>query len=197
MCEKSKEMGHWDVPPLLPSYMNLSINPSVSQTLKVKDKDALNRPHLSSHPFNCNGNISKRIGGLPSPLYLKTSFLKFLPLFRQTFLSVPPVQPFGTGLIFPEPPAAVGAISTQYRVGNFKHKGALQKCQIWLFPASIRLESTLRHQFEKHQTSVSLHFVKKISLHFFFWHESMTQRMSHDLVGNSECVGFVGKLVMN
>lgn len=77
------------------------------------------------------------------------------------------MQPFGTGLIFPEPPAAVGATSTQYRVGNLKHKGALQKRQIWLFPASISLESMLGNQYGKRQTSVCLHFVKKISLHIF------------------------------
>lgn len=96
--------------------MNLSINLTSSQTLAVKDEEAAT--NVSLNLLVCqlihSAGTSKLVWDPRPLLFLKTSFQKFLALFLQTFLAVSQVQPFGTGLTFPEPLAAVIAINTVY-----------------------------------------------------------------------------------
>lgn len=115
MCEKGNgEAQH--VSPLLPAPQNPSTNPITPQTSAVKDKEAavncsLNlpfSPRAHSKPPQAPQNLS----GTRLPSASKTSLLKFFTLFLQTFPSVPPVKQFGTGLIFPEPPAAISSQQT-------------------------------------------------------------------------------------
>lgn len=115
MCEKGNgEAQH--VSPLLPTHQNPSTNPITPQTFAVKDKEAAVNcslklsfsPLAHSKPPQAPQNLC----GTRLPSASKTSLLKFFTLFLQTFPSVPPVKQFGTGLIFPEPPAAISSQQT-------------------------------------------------------------------------------------
>lgn len=80
---------------------NFSLNLSVCQLIYSAAPQA---------PLNSSGT--------PLPFVSQSPFVKFFSFFLQTFLNVPPVQSFGSGLIFPEPPAAAMPISTTWTVGN-------------------------------------------------------------------------------
>lgn len=85
---------------LLLSWKNSSINLTSSQVRAAKDKAASTNLSLNFSDCllihsSCTTGTPKLVWDTPRPssLYLKTSFLKFLTLFLQTFLSVPLVQP--------------------------------------------------------------------------------------------------------
>lgn len=112
MCEKGNgEAQH--VSPLLPTHQNPSTNPITPQTFAVKDKEAAVNcsPNLPLSPL-AHSKPPQNVCGTRLPSASKTSLLKSFTLFRQTFPSVPPVKQFDTGLIFPEPPAAISSQQT-------------------------------------------------------------------------------------
>lgn len=109
MCEKGNgEAQH--VSPLLSARMNPCTNPTTSRTLVVKDKEAAANWSLNPPPVSplAHSKPPRNLCGTRLPFASKYLISKILfTLFLQTFPSVPPAKQFGTGLIFPEPPAAI------------------------------------------------------------------------------------------